>query len=144
MFVLDTDHISLLERSGSSESYCLRHRLNEVDSENVATTIITFEEQMRGWLAYLAKSRSISQQVEAYSRLNRHIENYRTISVLTFDEKAADIFQQLQKSRIRIGTMDLRIAAITLANDATLLSRNLSDFSRVPELKIEDWTVYLV
>jgi tRNA(fMet)-specific endonuclease VapC len=42
--------------------------------------------------------------------------------------------------KIRIGTMDLRIAAIALTHGATLLSRNLVDFKRVPELEVEDWT----
>jgi tRNA(fMet)-specific endonuclease VapC len=37
--------------------------------------------------------------------------------------------------------MDLKIAAIVLAHDATLLSRNLSDFRKVPGLKVEDWTL---
>lgn len=41
--------------------------------------------------------------------------------------------------RLGIGTMDLRIAAIAIANEATLLSRNLKDFARVPDLKVEDW-----
>ena len=40
-----------------------------------------------------------------------------------------------------IGTIDLKIAAIVLANDATLLRRNLSDFRKVPGLKVEDWTL---
>lgn len=35
--------------------------------------------------------------------------------------------------------MDLKIAAITLAQDALLVSRNLRDFSRVPDLRVEDW-----
>jgi tRNA(fMet)-specific endonuclease VapC len=49
-------------------------------------------------------------------------------------------FQSLQKSRLRISTMDLKIAAIVLAHSATLLTRNLVDFRRVPGLKVEDWT----
>ena len=40
---------------------------------------------------------------------------------------------------IRIGAMDLKIASIALANNATLLSRNLKDFGKVPDLKVEDW-----
>jgi tRNA(fMet)-specific endonuclease VapC len=39
--------------------------------------------------------------------------------------------------------MDLRIASIVMANRATLLSRNLVDFRRVPGLDVQDWTVRL-
>jgi tRNA(fMet)-specific endonuclease VapC len=59
---------------------------------------------------------------------------------LPFNAVAAQQFENLVKQRCRIGTMDLRIAAITLAHDATLLSRNLKDFRKVPGLKVEDWT----
>jgi tRNA(fMet)-specific endonuclease VapC len=45
-----------------------------------------------------------------------------------------------EKANLMIGTMDLRIASIVLAHDATLLSANLSDFRRVPGLKAEDWS----
>jgi tRNA(fMet)-specific endonuclease VapC len=37
--------------------------------------------------------------------------------------------------------MDLRIGAIALANDALLISRNLRDFMRIPNLHVEDWTL---
>jgi tRNA(fMet)-specific endonuclease VapC len=37
--------------------------------------------------------------------------------------------------------MDLRIAAIALAHDALLLSRNLKDFRKVPGLCVDDWIV---
>lgn len=88
----------------------------------------------------MAKARSLTQQIEAYRRLRRHLDNYRLIPVLDFDEQAAAELTRLQKARVRIGTMDLKIAAIALANDATLLTRNLSDFGKVPGLKVEDWT----
>ena len=38
-------------------------------------------------------------------------------------------------------TMDLRIASIALSQGLTLLTRDLRDFSKVPRLVMEDWTV---
>ena len=140
MLILDTDHMSLLEW-GSDSTARLRERLSDRDGREVATTIVNYEEQIRGWMAYIAAARSLPDQVEAYQRLRSHLDNYRQIPVLDFDHKAAEVFQQLRRARIRIGTMDLKIAAITLAVDATLLSRNRRDFEKVPGLKVEDWTV---
>ena len=59
---------------------------------------------------------------------------------LEFDEAAATEFEKLQRLRLRVGTMDLKIATIALAHDATVLTRNSKDFSRVPGLRFEDWT----
>jgi tRNA(fMet)-specific endonuclease VapC len=140
MIVLDTDHMSLLEW-GSAEAARLRERLASCDEGEVFTTIVNYEEQMRGWMAYLAGAKSLSKQLEAYRRLRNHLENYRQIPVLDFDEAAAGIYERLRKSRVRIGTMDLKIAAIVISLDATLLSRNKRDFAKVPGMKFEDWTV---
>ena len=88
MIVLDTDHMSVLERRGTPASSSLLARLAELPFEDeVVTTIITYEEQMRGWMAYLARTRSVLQQIEAYRRLMRHVENYRQAVVLPFDEQ---------------------------------------------------------
>jgi tRNA(fMet)-specific endonuclease VapC len=140
MIVLDTDHMSLLEW-GSAEASRLRERLAGCDEGEVATTIVSYEEQVRGWMTYLAKARSLAKQVEAYRRLRGHLENYRQIPDLDFGEVAASIYEDLRRSGIRIGTMDLKIAAIVLSLGATLLSRNKRDFSKVPGLKYQDWTV---
>jgi tRNA(fMet)-specific endonuclease VapC len=140
MYVLDTDHISLLEHvSYSPEAQRLRFRLAGLKPEERITTIITFEEQVRGWMAYLAQARSLLKQVEAYRRLKGVLDRYLKLTVLEFDEAAAAEFERLQRLRLRIGTMDLKIAAIALAHDATVLTRNLKDFSRVPGLRVEDW-----
>lgn len=140
MIVLDTDHLSGLERSDQPGAVRLRARLAHVPPAEVVTTIISYEEQMRGWMAYLARTRSVAHQVEAYRRLLQHLDNYRRIPVLAFDEAAAVVFQQLRRARPRIGSMDLKIAAIVVSRGATLLSRNLADFRQVPGLQVEDWT----
>jgi tRNA(fMet)-specific endonuclease VapC len=131
MIVLDTDHITLLSRDTNPIGQRLGERLIRIRPEERATTIVTFEEQSRGWLAVLSKTQSVARLIEGYRHLSEHLENYRSIRVLEY----------LKKSRIRIGTMDLRIASIVLSRGATLLSRNLGDFRKVPNLKVEDWCV---
>jgi tRNA(fMet)-specific endonuclease VapC len=140
MVILDTDHMSLLEWSAAQGSARLRARLATLQPAEVVTTIISYEEQVRGWMAYLARLRSVTQQVDAYRRLHQQLDNYCRIPVLAFDAPAAVVFQRLRRARLRMGTMDLKIAAIVLSREATLLSRNLADFGRVPGLQVEDWT----
>ena len=143
MYLLDTDHLSILERGGQ-DAQPLLARLSSINpNEVVATTIVTYEEQTRGWLSYIAASRSLEAQVEAYRQLQQHLENFCNIPVIGFETAAASTFQSLKKSYPRLGSMDLKIAAIAIANNATLLTRNLSDFSQIKGLRTEDWTVSL-
>ena len=137
MLVLDTDHLVELDRA-SAEGLALQERLEAV-KEEVATTIISAEEQFRGWLAQIRREHDPHKQISAYQRLARRIEFFAAWHVLDWDAGAAEIFQDLRSQRIRIGTMDLKIASIVLANQATLLSRNLRDFQQVPGLAVEDW-----
>lgn len=140
MVILDTDHMSVLERREQPAVDHLLNRLAELSASDVATTVISYEEQMRGWMAYLAQARSMAQQITAYGRLLSHLDNYHRVPVLGFDEAAATEFQRLRRRHRRIGTMDLKIAAIVLSHEATLLSRNLGDFGDIPNLQVEDWT----
>jgi tRNA(fMet)-specific endonuclease VapC len=64
MIVLDTDHLSCLEW-GSTESFVLRERLSESFDQNVVVSIVSYEEQVRGWLALLAKIHDVPEQVHA-------------------------------------------------------------------------------
>jgi tRNA(fMet)-specific endonuclease VapC len=141
MVVLDTDHLTLLERGRRVGSQVLQDRLDRLDAGSRATTIVTYEEQTRGWMAYMARAKSVAQEIEGYSRLKTHLHSFRHILVLDFDERAGVEYQRLRRMRVRIGTMDLRIAAIVLTHDATLLTKNLSDFRKVPGLKVADWTL---
>lgn len=143
MYLLDTDHLTILERGGQ-DAQPLVARLSSINpNEVVATTIITYEEQTRGWLSYMGTSRSLEAQVEAYRQLQQHLTNFCNIPVIGFENAATLTFKSLKKTYPRLGSMDLKIAAIAIANNATLLTRNLSDFSQIKGLKIEDWTIPL-
>jgi len=73
----------------------------------------------------VAQLRAVDQQISGYRQLEKMLSFYCRTPLLPFDEKAVEVFQRIWLTRPRIGTMDLKIAAIALANDATLLSRFL-------------------
>jgi len=139
VLILDTDHLAALE--GRSEARARLAERLEDSAEEVATTIISAEEELRGWLAQIHRLDDPHRQVAAYERLRRRLEFFAAWTVLPWDSHAADRFVGLRSARIRCGSMDLKIASITLAHDAILLTRNAIDFSRVPGLKFEDWLV---
>jgi tRNA(fMet)-specific endonuclease VapC len=140
MIVLDTDHVSVLKYSDHPRA---KHLVDKLDArpmdEAICLTIVTVEEQMRGWLAAVAKERQSHRQVMAYRELQRLFEYFQLFQIIAFDESCADQFERLRAAKIRIGTMDLKIAATALVHDALLLSANLRDFERVPGLRVEDW-----
>jgi tRNA(fMet)-specific endonuclease VapC len=78
--------------------------------------------------------------VRAYQKFEGILTDFTSFQLLPFDQAAADVFDSLRGKRVRIGTMDLRIAAIALTRGYTVLSRNLVDFRQVPGLAVEDWT----
>jgi tRNA(fMet)-specific endonuclease VapC len=59
--------------------------------------------------------------------------------ILPWDQEAVDAFNRLRAQGTRVGTQDMKIAAIALAHDALLLTRNAVDFARVPGLRFENW-----
>lgn len=137
MLVLDTDHLSELEVSSPAGLRLLR-RL-EQSREDAVITAVTCEEQLRGWLAEIHRQKRPRDQIPAYARLIRTIETLARWTVLPLDEESSAAFESLTKQRVRIGTNDLKIAAITLAHDSTLLTRNTGDFAKVPGLRFENW-----
>lgn len=75
--------------------------------------------------------------------LQKQLEFVTRFHSFSFDDKAADVYgkirAQLEKDGKPIGPNDLMIAAISVANDLTLITHNSAEFSRVVGLKWEDW-----
>lgn len=88
----------------------------------------------------IARVRNQSKEVAAYQRLQALLRFFNEIPVLDYTDAVAARFEDLKGLRLRVGSMDLKIAAITLSRDGLLLSANLKDFQRVPNLQVEDWT----
>jgi tRNA(fMet)-specific endonuclease VapC len=140
MILIDTDHVTFLKYPESERGRRFIERLNAVPkSELVGVAIVTVEERMRGWLAAIAKERTAVRQVVGYRELALLLAFYQEFEIVPFDEAAAQQFEDLRGQRLRLGTMDLKIAATALVHNALLLSANQRDFERVPGLRVENW-----
>jgi tRNA(fMet)-specific endonuclease VapC len=137
LYVLDTDHLLLLQRGHS----LVLTRLAPVPITQRAITIITADEQLQGRLAVIRRAKTQFDAAREYERLHEALQFFATVRILPYDAAAVTRFEALRKPGIRIGTQDLRIAAICLTQQATLVTRNQRDFRLVPGLALEDWSL---
>ena len=110
-------------------------------ASDFAYSIVSFEEQARGANAFVGAARRPSEVVQRHRLLEMVLSDFTTMKVLPFDDKAAEVFDRLRSQRVKVGTMDLRIASIALSNELILLTRNTRDFDKIPGLVTENWTV---
>lgn len=141
MFLLDTDHLGIIQRGTQPEFDRIVARMNSHPPADFFVSIISFHEQVAGWNTYLSRAKSIEGVVRAYRMFQGILADFATMQVLPFDQAAAQVFDSLRAQRIRVGTMDLRIASIVISRGFRLLSRNLVDFHKVQGISVEDWTV---
>lgn len=135
-YILDSDHLSLHQRGHEP----LRKRILTLSPDQLAVTIISAEELLRGRLAQVRRADKPVERVQAHLWLSKTLDFLCGFTVLKFDEQAESKFQHFRAGKIKIGTQDLKIAAIALSRNATLVTRNRSDFAQIPSLRIEDWS----
>lgn len=140
MYLMDTDHFGIFQQHSSPERAQLVARMAARSYEDIFVPIISFHEQVMGWNSYLHQKRTPDQIIRAYQRLESILHDFTKVDVVGFDAPASSTFDTLRGQRLRVGTMDLRIASIALSRDWTVLTRNTVDFEKIPNLKIEDWT----
>jgi tRNA(fMet)-specific endonuclease VapC len=120
LHIFDTDHISLLQRRNAN----VIARLERISLDERAVTIITVIEQIQGRLAVMHHATSEADVARGCERLQETMGFYASIYVLPYDVEAQLQFAHLRRQQVRIGTQDLRIAAIALSKNATLVTRN--------------------
>ena len=116
----------------------LLRRLSDT-AQPVATTVVSVEENLRGWLANIRNATTADREIMAYGHFQKRVEFFSDWLILSWDTDAVKTFARVRSQGVRIGTQDLRIAAITIAHDAILLTRNSVDFAKVPGLRFENW-----
>jgi tRNA(fMet)-specific endonuclease VapC len=137
VFILDTDAITRHQNAHT----VLSARVSSTPPTQLFTTSVTVEEQLKGRLSYLNTHRNDPRKsAQGHAALVRTVYYFNQWNILLFDEETDTIFRQLRLQRIRIGSQDLRIAAIALLHGFTVVTSNTRDFAQVSNLKVEDWT----
>jgi tRNA(fMet)-specific endonuclease VapC len=134
--VLDTDMLTLYQFGHVA---VVRQVLDHL-LEELSVTIVSVDEQLTGWYTRLRRAKQPAEQARVYQLFTDGVAFLSQFKILSFTEPAIERFHQLKAARLNVAANDLRIAAIVLEQGATLITRNVSDFQRVPGLKIEDWT----
>ena len=137
IYVLDTDTITLQQ---ANRATILRH-LEHIPPTHIFTTVITLREQIRGRLAVVDQVEEGAALIQAYTQLQATVDYFKQVHILPFTVEALARLQQLRLQKVRVGTQDLRIAAIVLSVGGILVTSNRRDFAKVPGLRIEDWNV---
>ncbi|MEG4856106.1 type II toxin-antitoxin system VapC family toxin [Microcoleus sp. K1-B6] len=137
LWIFDTDHATLFGQGNPQ----IVQRFSAVNPKDIAITIVTFEEQMYGRLNRIRRATSGDEIISAYASLRKTINYLTDFELLDFDRDAENYYREFLRQKIRVGTQDLRIAAIALAKSGILLTRNRRDFERIPGLRFEDWSL---
>jgi tRNA(fMet)-specific endonuclease VapC len=130
MILLDTDHLSILANRNATGHAALLSRL-EAAGDSLGVPVICVEE--------IHRARNVHQQIPAYELLISLFHFLADWEIVSFETAAANAFDLLRKQKVRIGSQDLKIAAIALTQAALLLSANLRDFLHVRGLQVENW-----
>ena len=128
-YLLDTNVVSDLIRHPHG---VITKRISLEGEDNVCTSIIVASELRFG--ALKRSSEQLTRQLDLV---------LSTIQVMPFKAPADRLYGKLQvyleERGTPIGPNDMLIAAQALALDCTIVTRNVREFSRVPELKVDDW-----
>ncbi len=136
LYILDTDHLTLHQHGHEP----LKNRLSEISPDRIAITVISAEELIRGRLAQIHRATTPEKRVQAYHWFHRTLIWLNNFKIMEYDLQAEKYFRTFQKEKIRTGSHDLKIAAIAVSRNATVVTRNIRDFERIPALQIEDWS----
>src|SRR5437899_6397376 len=115
MFLLDTDHISILQKQAGLEYAALIARIAQVRRNDLAFCIVSFHEQVLGCNTYVAQAKTAADVIRGYRMFDRVLSAFAAAVVLPFDANASLVFDGLVAQRVRVATMDLRIASIALS-----------------------------
>jgi tRNA(fMet)-specific endonuclease VapC len=139
MTAFDTDVLSDILVGNAA---CLQ-RLSLVPAADRVVPVVVLEEVLRGRLDGIRRAQAgrIRLTLErAYDLFRDAVEDTRPYRLLPYTAAADSLVRQWRRAKVRVGTNDLRIAAVCVDHWATLATRNARDYAQVPGLTFDVWT----
>ena len=139
MRVLDTDIATLLYYGRNDAVNRAYNNARQIDAIHI--TLVSWVELLRGRLEAVRKAADGVEWLESQKRLDGTRDWLDGFEIVPITTQAANHYDRLRKDKKMrsFGHADLLIACIALAHNATLVTRNVKDFAKVPSLKIENW-----
>lgn len=139
-YLFDTDHISFVGVGAGPQFTAITRRTAGHPTGSVGYPVVAFHEQTRGAHDAINRAKTPAQVVRGYQLLAGVLKTFAAMPLAPFDLAADAEFVRLRALGVRIGTMDLRIAAIARVRNLIVVTSNTVDFGKVPGLVTEDWT----
>jgi tRNA(fMet)-specific endonuclease VapC len=137
LYLFDTDSITHYQIGNAGlVQNMLRH-----SGDTFAVSVISIEEQMLGWFSALRQTRDDRRREVFYDQVANAVELLAGWQILEYPLAAMNRHAAFSRQRLNVGSNDLKIAAIALEFGATVVTRNLRDFRRIPGVVVEDWVV---
>lgn len=137
LYLFDTDSVTLYQLGNA---LVLRNIMRHL-GDTFSVSVITVEEQLVGWQTALRQARDDRRRELIYERMARAVENLAGWRVFAYPLSAMNRHAAFMRQRSNVGANDSKIAAIALEFGATIITRNLRDFRRIPGVVAEDWVV---
>lgn len=139
MIILDSDIVTLLSYGHEKIRARMSHAVRA--NEELAVTVITFMEILRGRFESITKAATAEVLLVAMQRFKESVTLLNDFRQLEIDQRSTRHFSDLTKRKKgpKLKRGDLLIACVALAHDATLITRNLKDFQQVNGLRLDNW-----
>lgn len=135
LYLLDTDHISLIQRGHAQ----VATRFRATPAGEIVVSVVSYEEQFRGWLKVISQANTPERMERAYDSLCKMHSLFCGLTMLDFNLHMALIYKGLRQHHRRSGKADLQIAATALSANVTLVTRNTQDFISIANLRLDNW-----
>jgi tRNA(fMet)-specific endonuclease VapC len=140
--LLDTDTFSeyLRERLYKPGEAPITDRVIAAKPNSIGISVVTISEMMKGLLNLLQRFEKSGRTEIGFNEMLRVYEAWQLFPIQSYDAMAEAQFVNLSAAVRRLGRPDCQIAAIALANNLVVVTRNIRHFSQIPDVVYEDWT----